>query len=397
MRGDPKWSRKEAKRGLLARLARLARTSLDIVCKTQVIALSRSLAPKTARRLIFDQSNRRKKASFFELEAIVAHPSSSSFLKGHRVFRQLPNVQAAPISRWAIDEASPKSFIPFSNGWITLARPAVKGEIRKEIENGICLFGSYPTNWYHWIVNILPSLYLADLDGHHHASIPILVHEKVRSGTFRQSLEAINHLQRDITFLPPKPLQINHAVIPRSPSYQVAGLRGRKKENISLLGDLELETLRAFRNELTRVTQEPHLGVVSARPRLKKLYLSRGSHGRSLQDERLIEELRDLGFLIVQPEKMNFASQIKLFSEAEVIVGATGAGFANILFAKNARIIVIQPDFLTGSVFSQIARVGKNQFLTAPSSHPAQSWTELYRSELPASVNVPDVMRKLKT
>ena len=246
-------------------------------------------------------------------------------------------------------------------------------------------------------MNILPSLYLADLDGHHHASIPILVNEKAKVGTFRETFDAINHLQRNIIFLAPKPLQISHAVIPRSPSYQVAGLRARKKKDISLLGDLELETLRAFCDELTRVTQERHLGVVSARPRLRKLYLSRGGHGRSLQDERLIEELRDLGFLIVQPEKMNFASQIKLFSQAEVVMGARGAGFANILFAKNARIIIIRPEFLTGSAFGQIARVGKNQLLIAPSSHPAQSWTELYRSELPASVNVSDIIGKLKS
>jgi capsular polysaccharide biosynthesis protein len=51
------------------------------------------------------------------------------------------------------------------------------------------------------------------------------------------------------------------------------------------------------------------------------------------------------GYTIVQPERMGFFDQARLFSQASHVVGATGAWAANLLFVpQDARIDIFYPE-----------------------------------------------------
>ncbi|MCP4473927.1 MAG: glycosyltransferase family 61 protein [Gammaproteobacteria bacterium] len=75
----------------------------------------------------------------------------------------------------------------------------------------------------------------------------------------------------------------------------------------------------------------------------KKVLLRRNSRGRAVTNMAEIEKaLLARGYTIVEPEKLTFLQQVKLFSQAEVIVGSSGAALANILFAsKNVKIFIL--------------------------------------------------------
>jgi capsular polysaccharide biosynthesis protein len=92
-------------------------------------------------------------------------------------------------------------------------------------------------------------------------------------------------------------------------------------------------------------------------PRL--LYLERADEKRMMvNQDKLINLLRLRGFAIVQPETLSVAEQVKLFSKAEVIVSATGAGLTNALFApQNAKVFEIQPSNFTGIWVRQMCDV----------------------------------------
>lgn len=86
----------------------------------------------------------------------------------------------------------------------------------------------------------------------------------------------------------------------------------------------------------------------------KRVYLSRRSHRhpmRILLNELELERaLASRGFAIVRPERLSPTAQIALARGAEVIVGQTGAGMANALFAApGARVIEIQPQIFTSA------------------------------------------------
>lgn len=67
----------------------------------------------------------------------------------------------------------------------------------------------------------------------------------------------------------------------------------------------------------------------------RKIYISRHGSARKLKNERQLQiELKNKGYEIYQLEKMSFSAQVRLFSQANVIVAEHGAGLTNILFAK---------------------------------------------------------------
>jgi capsular polysaccharide biosynthesis protein len=79
----------------------------------------------------------------------------------------------------------------------------------------------------------------------------------------------------------------------------------------------------------------------------RRLYVSRRLHPtRLMVNERALEAaLIRRGFQIVRPERMSVADQIGLFAQADVIVGPTGAGLTNALFAAaGCRLVEIQPE-----------------------------------------------------
>ena len=62
----------------------------------------------------------------------------------------------------------------------------------------------------------------------------------------------------------------------------------------------------------------------------------RASRRRPLDHEEIESIARKCGFGIVMPQTSRVAEQARLFSEAAVIAGAHGAGFANLVFVSAA-------------------------------------------------------------
>jgi 2C-methyl-D-erythritol 2,4-cyclodiphosphate synthase len=73
------------------------------------------------------------------------------------------------------------------------------------------------------------------------------------------------------------------------------------------------------------------------------LYIRRNSGYRNVVNAQELEDaLVRLGFEVVEPEKLSFAQQVETFSAAKVVVGATGAAFANLIFCKpDTRIVIM--------------------------------------------------------
>lgn len=73
----------------------------------------------------------------------------------------------------------------------------------------------------------------------------------------------------------------------------------------------------------------------------EKLYLSRLGNRRQLANEKaLIERLSEAGFAICDLGKCSLDEQIRLFENAHVIVGAHGAGFANLVYCQSGTQVI---------------------------------------------------------
>ena len=66
-----------------------------------------------------------------------------------------------------------------------------------------------------------------------------------------------------------------------------------------------------------------------------RIFVSRRDAARRhiVNEEELADRLAELGFKVVVPGQLSFSEQVETFSNASIVVGAHGAGLANIVFA----------------------------------------------------------------
>ena len=105
---------------------------------------------------------------------------------------------------------------------------------------------------------------------------------------------------------------------------------------------------------LTRVRERLVARAGPSPLRAERVYLSRRSHAhpmRILLNELELEQaLAARGFAIVRAEHLRPAEQVALCRQAKVVVGPTGAGMANALFAEpGALVIDLQPQVFPGA------------------------------------------------
>jgi len=72
---------------------------------------------------------------------------------------------------------------------------------------------------------------------------------------------------------------------------------------------------------------------------------------RIINEDEVLSVLTRLGFVAYTLENMSFADQVRLFSQAEIVVAAHGAGLANIMFAQNLKVIELFGAYGTAAYF----------------------------------------------
>jgi capsular polysaccharide biosynthesis protein len=90
-----------------------------------------------------------------------------------------------------------------------------------------------------------------------------------------------------------------------------------------------------------------------------RLYVRRSS--RTIANAREVSDVLDrFGLDVVQPETLSFAEQVRLFSQAELVLGCHGAGMTNSVFARpGARIIeLFQPGYINLSMYRLVRSAG---------------------------------------
>jgi hypothetical protein len=107
----------------------------------------------------------------------------------------------------------------------------------------------------------------------------------------------------------------------------------------------------------------------------RKIYLPRtASQVRRIINSSEVEQLmRDNGFEILLPHTLSFVGQVELFSSIKVLIGASGAAFANMLFMQpGSKAVIFSPkqlDVFNYYIFQQhadVAGVELMHMLTRP-------------------------------
>jgi len=188
------------------------------------------------------------------------------------------------------------------------------------VDHGFSLVSNWSKRYFHWMVDCLPRLqYLETARSTMDADIEVLVPPEP-PGWLLESLSLMGYSKANITIWDPTISvdQVYVSTLPRE-------------------GDIpDGDALRWTRERLRTNADEESVEDGSDR-----IYISRKkARARDvLTEQRLLDELRPLGFRSYTLEDLSVEEQIALFRDAEFVVGPHGAGFTNIMFSDDVGVV----------------------------------------------------------
>lgn len=202
------------------------------------------------------------------------------------------------------------------------------GVKRHNLPRGIFVGSWSPRNWYHWIIDTLPSIWLTKFLPPEFANFPLLLPEDalVRPA-WLEPLELVRG-EREITFLSPSHYtQVNELLWVDSPTCPgPLSLTGTSQPHFSLLPG----AIRAYREHIVK-----SLSLNPTPVRTRRIFLARKStSSRAYNQEAAIEVAAGFGFEPIFLEDLGFAESVQVMLEATAVIGPHGAGWANALFCQ---------------------------------------------------------------
>ncbi len=215
-----------------------------------------------------------------------------------------------------------------------LVKHYIKPEIRHHLPVAAAFTDACAPNYAHWLTEVLPRINLF-CRTNPDVTIPLIVDAGLHPN-LEESLRAVAGDEAEIIRLGPDDAALVKRLIVTSPAGYIPFDRRGSAQSGHSHGIFSPYALALMGKHLGSVLERP----VTALP--TRFFLQRNSPIRTMRNEQqLAEKLVSRGFSVIQPECLSFAEQYHLFANAEVIVGATGAGLANLVFCpQSARLII---------------------------------------------------------
>lgn len=189
-------------------------------------------------------------------------------------------------------------------------------------------------NYAHWMTEVLPRIELF-CSVERFKAVPIVVNDALHPNII-ESLLLVVDPDREIIALPiGRALAVDELYVTSVAGYVPFGRRTNARSGYSH-GVFSPWAMGRLRSRFA--AQEISVGEDSP----KRIFLRRNSGARRLTNAHEVEGmLTAQGYEVVEPEKLTFLQQIRLFNNAEVIISSTGAALANALASKPGTNVVV--------------------------------------------------------
>jgi len=261
----------------------------------------------------------------FHLRNTIVNINCSSLIKNNVIYMDRINE----------NEKAHEGFIHFHTKDYAL----VKKRVDEVIEAGLFLGGNGSWNWFHYLIEILPKLMFSDQINEKTLLVSSIIH---KFPSMQASLNCmIDSNQWKIIYLDP------------SKNYLVKNLDFITDINKVEFNKINLlnKTLPTayFRPDITRKTAQKlaeHQSSSYESSESSKIFLWReGTHRIARNQQEVFAKLEQLGFKKLDPSKLSFEQQITVYRSAKIIIGISGAAWANLIFCQeNTNAIIFSPE-----------------------------------------------------
>jgi hypothetical protein len=200
------------------------------------------------------------------------------------------------------------------------------------IKEGVLLSCGHDANYFHWLVECLPKLLLMD-DLNLYKDAPLLIPARLHQNLMT-ALDRVNVNNRPLIYIEPdSACKVERLIFPSALSRIVDRYEGSPVFDVDII---------LSHKWISKVSELLKKDLQSGRKPWRKLFLTRRKGLRILGNLEEIELLvSEHGFEIVDLEGVSLDFQIKLFSEASLIVAPTGAALTNMLFCPPGTKVII--------------------------------------------------------
>lgn len=190
----------------------------------------------------------------------------------------------------------------------------------------VSLMAATAFNYAHWLTEILPKVVLLRQNALS-PDVCVLVDAGLHPNILR-SLELVLPPGREVL------------AVPRDQEVCVEELL-----HVSAPGHIPFEPRLAFQrshgtfsapalDDMVRAIKTA-IGLTDQDPRDDVIFIKRNSGARNVVNARAVEEFAvRQGWKVVAPEELTFDEQVRVFHQAKMVVGATGAAMVNLLFCR---------------------------------------------------------------
>lgn len=249
-----------------------------------------------------------------------------------------------------------------SLGWtkraaVSAARSLVAGTLPMRrtgpadvLDTAVSLVGPWTDNFYHWHVDYLSRLAPVLRSD---AELPRLLLPPGTTSWMKKSLRLLGFTNDDWRVLPGTRTTVENLVVPTLP-----------RATLETAGELEyLEftynpaSLRVIASEMRSRSEgslPPELEDVD------RLFVSRRGAGQRYVRNRyeLDPVLEEYGVTVVRPEQYGVPTQVRLFSNTELVVGPHGAGLTNLLFTEDAACVELFGEYVHPAFYALAEHLG---------------------------------------
>lgn len=323
--------------------------------------------------------------NYYKLENVLIHPNTPIILSDSKI-AMYQNYQMGDYSIDRIDFKA--GFI-----WANLGKKLVVDAAPKsEVEQGIILVGSWSKNWYHWTIEILSRLELINdlpIDFDHW---PLIIPESCMNSNNHIDFLLLINSKRKLIAIKDTTL-VKEALYVDSPVISLPKLKNNTEIDRLRIGNFHNDILGAYRSTVLNSFQKrSKLKFKSNDDLPKNILLARKQKNRKYNQIELISSLKQFNFIPIYLEELNVYEQIRYITNAKIIIGPTGAAWANILFANAKLAILWTPEFIKDSpVYSTLANVAGVDLYFLRFKTVAKNWVEFMKSDEEYYVNPEDI------
>jgi len=228
----------------------------------------------------------------------------------------------------------------------------------KEIEIAASFLDALANNYAHFLTELLPRITLF-CNQEKFKDIPLLINSGLHQNLMRAIALIVGENRKIIQVASGEVISLGKLILV-SPSGYVPFER-RHKEMIYINNGI----FNPFAFEILKQKIFANIKTESSQILPKKIYLSRKKGMRSIINNEELEKYLNLqGFVTILGDSLTFNEQVNLFSQAEFIIGPSGAACANLIFCPpTCKILILMPrnKHILYWYWQNIAKACKNQ------------------------------------